>query len=395
MRGKPSYEESPVKAEGIEAGDATRPDDTCTGCVNGGTLGKGDQYFRDLVENSPTGISIIQDDKVVYRNPEQQSIFGPVKQGCYPVIYERVHPDDKEKLFEMIRSTLSGHAPHAGIEFRFIHLSGETVGELEMKWFYCRSNLIEYQGKPAVLINMMDVTREKETQRLLNIKDRMSSLGHVAAGISHEIRNPLSVINVYLDNAEGLLERCEDSESMREILGNIQAASSKIESVIRRVMDFSKPSEPDLLRIDINKPLEDALALSFVTLRKSGIEISTELADGPLPCLGDSQLIMQVVLNLVTNAAEAMKGMDTGKKIRIVSSRKGVSVLVSVADSGPGIQSSLAKKIFEPFFTTKTDSTGIGLSICQRIINDHGGVLSVSPSTLGGAEFTLAIPVNA
>lgn len=393
MREKHSYTELQRKIEKLEAGEEARKSHIFRECHNGGTCEKGEQHFRDLVENSPTGICIIQDEVVVYRNPEQQRIFGTLEDGCHPSIYERMHPDHRGDLSLMIESTLSGRAPRMGITVRFVDVSGGPGGGLTSKWLHCRSSLIEYQGMPAVLINMMDVTRTVDIERLLYTKDRMTSLGHVAAGIAHEIRNPLSGINIYLDAAWQALEKGEDVESVKELLGKIQTASSKIESVIRRVMDFSKPSEPKLVHIDINKPVEDALELSLTMLRKNGIEIMTELAKNLPLCMADHQLIEQVILNLITNAAEAMKPMKTRKKIMISSSLNRGRVTVSIADSGPGVPSGLGRKVFDPFFTTKENSTGIGLSLCQRIINDHGGILSISSSIMGGAKFTFTIPV--
>ena len=394
MPEKLSYAELLKRVEELEARKETRQNPARGDCGDEGLPGKGERHFRDLVENSPTGISIVQDDMVVYRNPEQVRIFGPLKDGPRPSIYERIHPDDGEKLGEMLRSTLSGHAPSEGVDLRFIRLMGETTGELSMKWLHCRSNLIEHQGRMAVLINMLDVTKTKEMERLLNIQDRMTSLGHVAAGIAHDIRNPLSGINIYLDTAEQILEKGGGRESLKEVLEKIQVASSKIESVIKRVLDFSRPSEPKLTAVHISKPIEEALELSSVLLRKTGIELITDHAENLPPCIADSQLIEQVILNLITNAAEAMTEMKSGKKIKLGTSLKDDTIIVSIEDSGPGVPSDLAQKIFEPFLTTKRNSTGIGLSLCQRIINDHGGILSVAPGTLGGAGFSFTVPVS-
>jgi PAS domain S-box-containing protein len=391
MTRKPSYEELLLRVRELEAGAAAqRKDRAAAEHGDDGLLRNNEGHFRELVDNSPTGISIIQDEKIVYRNPEQQRIFGPLEP--LTSMYVKIHPEDREKYHDMYQSALSGNAPHSGITLRFIHLCGETVGEQAIKWLHCRANLIKYQGRKAVLVNMMDVTKAREIERLLNIQDRMTSLGHVAAGIAHEIRNPLSGINIYLDTGISMLERGEDREKLREVLEKIQTASSKIESVIKRVMDFSRPSEPRLGPVDINTPVEDALGLSSVMLRKTAIELDTDLSEGLPRCIADSQLIEQVVLNLITNASEAMKDMGRGKKIQVSTSLKGDFITVSVSDSGPGVTTDLARKIFDPFFTTKNGSTGIGLSLCQRIIHDHGGILSVNSSRLGGAEFSFTIP---
>jgi signal transduction histidine kinase len=164
--------------------------------------------------------------------------------------------------------------------------------------------------------------------------------------------------------------------------------------VIKRVIDFSKPSEPKLILTDINQPIKEAINLSSVTLRKSGIKIEKIMANDLPLCHVDPLLIEEVILNLVTNATEAMKNMDGVKIIKVTSSMKKNCILMRVSDSGPGVNSGLKDKIFDPFYTTKNGSTGIGLSLCHRIITDHGGSLRVSTSKLGGAEFVIEIPVN-
>jgi len=159
-------------------------------------------------------------------------------------------------------------------------------------------------------------------------------------------------------------------------------------------MDFAKPAEPKLALIQINKPIKDALNLTAVTLRKSGISIETNL-DGRLPaCYADPNLIEVAVLNLINNAAEAMARMEIGKEIKVSSGTSGTDIFIDVSDSGPGVPRGLRNKIFDPFFTTKNDGTGIGLSLCHRIISDQKGTFSVADSALGGARFRIEIPIR-
>ena len=263
-----------------------------------------------------------------------------------------------------------------------------------MKWVYCRASSIEYEGEEAILVNMMDITRPKEMEHLLRIQDKMTSLERVAAGIAHEIRNPLSGINIYLNTLEKIYERAESLDKVKQILRQVKSASNKIESVIRRVMDFSKPGAPKFVLTDINKPIEEAIELSSVTFRKRGIKIEKALAEGLLLCQADARLIEQVVLNLITNAAEAMKEMDGDKRIKVTSSVENDSIQVRVSDSGTGVSPEEEDKIFDPFYGTKNGSTGIGLSIARRIVTDHGGILRVSGSEWGGAEFIIEIPIK-
>jgi len=353
-----------------------------------------EKRFRDLVEHSLTGITIIQDARVVYKNSEQERILGPHHQTFESTGFEGIHPDDVEKVKQMYERIDSGEVPASNIDFRFFPLN-ESETRPERKWIHCRASRIEYQGKPAKFINMIDMTRAKELEHLVGIQDKMTSLGRVAAGIAHEIRNPLSGINIYLNTLEKIYDRQESKEKVQQIISQLQSASNKIESVIRRVMDFSKPGEPHFVSTDINQPVNEAIELSSVTLKKSGITIEKDLAKNLPLCHCDPRLIDQVMLNLITNAAEAMKNMDEGKLIHVSTRYEKDHLLIKVADSGPGVPPELREKIFDPFYTTKSDSSGIGLSINERIIADHGGLLEVSPSRFNGAEFTIQMPVRA
>jgi len=348
---------------------------------------------RDLVENSITGISIIQNDQVVYQNPVQEKLLGPLPRKTKLVEIESIYPEDLEKVEEFYKNITSKMVRTQETDFRFYPLEKRGTN-LDLKWVQCQASSIEYQGKDAVLVNIMDITRAKELETFLRTQDKMSSLGRVAAGIAHEIRNPLSGINIYLNTLEKLYDKEESLGKVRQILRQIQSASNKIESVIRRVMDFSKPSTPKLVLTDINQPVEDAISLSAVTLRKRGIKIEKALAKNLPPCHADPPLIEQVILNLITNAAEAMKNVDGPKKIAVTSSAENSRILVRLSDSGPGVPLNLRDKIFDPFYTTKTESTGIGLSLCHRVMTDHDGSLRVSESKWGGAEFTIEIPLH-
>jgi C4-dicarboxylate-specific signal transduction histidine kinase len=164
--------------------------------------------------------------------------------------------------------------------------------------------------------------------------------------------------------------------------------------VIKRVMDFAKPGVSQLRLTDINESIEEAINLSLVALRKSGIQMEREL-QGDLPrCYADPHLMEQVLLNLVTNAAQAMERVEGEKRVGLRSWAEGNYIYVGVSDSGPGIPGQLRKKVFDPFFTTKHGGVGIGLSLCHRIIADHGGTIDIYTSKWGGAEFRIQIPLE-
>jgi signal transduction histidine kinase len=220
----------------------------------------------------------------------------------------------------------------------------------------------------------------------------------VAAGIAHEIRNPLTGINTYLYTIEDLCQsdrlEPQDMEVIRPILTQIQVASNKIESVIKRVMDFSKPGAPKMVHTDINESLQEAINLSSVIMRKKGIKFESSLAPDLPRCYADPHLIEQVVLNLITNAAKAMEKGNGDRIVQITSSAKNNTLSIQVADSGPGVPDDLREKIFDPFFTTSEEGSGIGLNIAQRIVADHNGSMSLHSSRWGGAEFRIELPIE-
>ena len=360
-------------------------------------LRKSEQQFRDLIENSPVGISIIQESRIVYQNPEQKKIYSLSSESSILNFMEYVHPDDLEKVKEAYENIVSGDPHSIEVDFRF-YPPDSNGNKADLRWFQCRVIRFQYQGQDALLLNAVDISEAKQLEHQLLIKNKMLSLGRVAAGIAHEIRNPLTGINTYLYTIEEFCDAdnlgSEEMEIIRQIITQIQVASNKIESVIKRVMDFSKPGAPKMVRTNINESLEEAIKLSSVTMRKNDVKIEKSLAPELPKCYADPQLIEQVVLNLITNAAKAMENSNGNKCVEIKSSAKNNTLCIQVADSGPGVPEEFREKIFDPFFTTKDDGSGIGLNIAQRIVADHNGSITLVSSRWGGAEFKIELPIE-
>lgn len=355
--------------------------------------------FRSLVENSLSGILIIQDRKVVYQNPVQTEFFNPMAEIIRTKDYSSIHPDDVDKIKDMSRRFLSKDLLLAETDFRFfVPSSNASNTQADLRWVLSRASNVTYRGKSAILINSMDITRLKELEQLVIVKNKMHSLGRVAAGVAHEIRNPLTGINSYIYSLGNLIDAGIDSPtataSAQGMIKQIQVASNKIESVIKRVMDFAKPGIAQMALVDINDSLREAVTLSQVTARKQGVSVVTDLYSGLPKCYADPQLLEQVVLNLINNAIQSLEKADGNKTIRITSMKKNEKIVIRVEDSGDGIPEEMAEKIFDPFFTTKEDGAGIGLNIAQRIIADHHGNIRAGASGLGGARLTIELPID-
>jgi signal transduction histidine kinase/HAMP domain-containing protein len=274
-----------------------------------------------------------------------------------------------------------------------------------------KRDLVSYRGRPTgeekdlvvtyayvppnlVMVHQEDITEQRRLEKMVMIREKMAALGKVAAGIAHEIRNPLSGINIYLHALDKLITARGGSEDEKEIISELKSASGKIENVIKRVLNFAKPGQLKLNSVNVNKHVEEAIKLARVILEKNLVSMETEL-DADLPeCYADPYLLEQVILNLINNAAEAMREQADPKRIEVTTQSEDGRVLISVSDSGPGVPEDLTAKIFDPFFTTKKDGAGIGLSICQRIVTDHGGSLCLSTGKWGGTRFVVELPAK-
>ncbi len=354
-------------------------------------LRQSEKRFRDLVEHSLVGICILQKGRVVYRNPEFVRLLGDLPRDFEFAQFRDAPPEDLDRLARLTEAEVAAQGGRLEFELRYFPFGRMPSGQ-GLRWAFCRANLIEFQGCPALLVIWLDTTKAKELEHLLGIQDKMASLGRVAAGLAHEIRNPLSGINLYLSALQDLIDQPERAADAHRVLDSIKNASAKIEAVIKRVLDFSKPNSPKMGWMNPNQVVEEALELSAVTLRKAGIGLERELApDLPL-CHADRQLIGQVLLNLITNAVQALRDHPGDKRLLVATALEGDRLVFTVADSGPGVALELREKIFDPFFSIKREGSGIGLSLSHRIVTDHGGALKVGVSRWGGAEFRVEIP---
>ncbi|MGE5188908.1 MAG: two-component system sensor histidine kinase NtrB [Gemmatimonadota bacterium] len=266
--------------------------------------------------------------------------------------------------------------------------------------------LIEVSGAPILdgdgrsfgdVIVFRDVTERARVEAEMLKAQKLESLGILAGGIAHEIRNPLSAVNISVSSIESVCEGSEGLEpdakhKIRLIAEQMKSAAAKMATVVQRVMDFSKPAPPRMESVNLNGAVEEAIRLSSSTLRTRGIAILQELAADLPACRADLRLIEQVLVNLITNAYQAMERTEGPKRLEVASAARGGQVVITVADSGPGVPAAIRERIFDPFFTTRKEGSGIGLSFSHRIVAEHGGTLGVGTSRWGGAEFRIEIP---
>lgn len=229
--------------------------------------------------------------------------------------------------------------------------------------------------------------REAEVQ--LRRSEKLAALGQLAAGIAHEIRNPLTSINILIHS---LRESLPSGVSYREDLKVIEEEIDRINSTVDQFLRFARPSPPLFERTQLWPLVEDTLSLLRPQIGKQRISVRTEFDPLP-PLLIDREQMKQVILNLLFNAIQAMPDGGT-LVLKGRGNREERWVLFVVEDSGPGIPSHHLHKLFDPFFSTKEGGIGLGLSIVQRIIDEHHGKIEVESPTKGGARFKVWLPVG-
>jgi len=350
-----------------------------------------EENLRNLMARALTGTAILSRGHIVFSNPEMRRIFGSRLALFGSGDCEAVHPGDRESFLKFIRAISDENLIQQDLAFRLVDHSGAQRPVVQ--WLHCRASAIDYRGRPSILVNIMDLTQPKELEKIVQHQEKLASLGRVAAGIAHEIRNPLSGINIFVDSMADEINEGVEPEDLLPIIEKVRNTSEKIEKVIRRVMDFATPGKPRFQLLQINEPVKAAIALARVTLLKGGIQLKTVFADN-LPLVhAEPHQIEEVVLNLINNAAQALHDKVNLKLIHVDTGISLFGVTITVSDNGTGVPKEFRRKVFEPFFTSKAHSTGIGLNLCQRIAVDHGGTLTVGDGALGGAEFTLTLPL--
>lgn len=238
-----------------------------------------------------------------------------------------------------------------------------------------------------------DITEKRRMERMVMQSDKLAAIGQLAAGVAHELNNPLSGIMGF---AQLLLEDASLSAQQREDLETILTQSKRCRAIIQNLLQFSRPKQPTWEAVRLAEITRATLQLMLYELSTSGIQVDTDLNDAAPPVRGDPGAIQQVLVNLLTNARHALEGRPQPRLSIRLEAEDG-TVRLRVEDNGPGIAPDVMDKIFDPFFTTKAPGkgTGLGLAICHTIMKQHSGRIAVESTVGKGAWFTLEFPAIA
>jgi signal transduction histidine kinase len=234
-----------------------------------------------------------------------------------------------------------------------------------------------------------DLTERKQLDQQLVQSGKLTAIGELAAGVAHEINNPLFAI---LGLTEFLLKESEDGSRARHRLELIRETGLEIKEIVRALLDFAGENAEERHLVQIEDVVRSTVDLVRRTNAHKGVELVDRYDAADAVVLASQNQLKQIVLNLIANARQAM---PLGGTVHVEVSRLGTHALVTVADDGPGIDPALLSRIFEPFFTTKRDlgGTGLGLSVSLGIAESHGGTLIASSEPGVGARFTVRLPL--
>ena len=263
---------------------------------------------------------------------------------------------------------------------------------------------IPTDDQPKFVGIIQDITERKrseeevhQTRERLAQFGRLSTLGEMAAGLAHELNQPLTAIATYTQACQRLIESGQsDDDEILATLKKCDAQAQRAGEVIRRLRQFVKKREIGRQEVSCEELIHDLAALAEVDARDNGIPLTIDVAKGLPKIMVDTIQIQQVILNLIRNGIDAMLETDQNIEGISVSVTKFANkqIRIAVTDHGSGITKQAEKKIFEPFFTTKSSGLGLGLAICQSIIASHGGVLSFTKNPSGGTTFQFTLPVG-
>ncbi len=237
------------------------------------------------------------------------------------------------------------------------------------------------------VINFQDLTELRRLEAHARRTERMATVGQLAAGVAHEIRNPMASIS---GSIELLRQSPQASEDDRALMTIVHREIQRLNGLIGDLMDYANPRAKQPVDFDMASLVEETVQVARQDQNFADVELTADIKARPLNIFADPAKLRQVVWNLVRNAADAASG--GGKHVRVEASREGDGAVIIVADDGPGIPENLVGRIFDPFVTTKQKGTGLGLATCHAIVVEHGGRIDVETELGKGTKMVVTIP---
>ena len=366
---------------------------------------RAEYLYRTLARHAQSAVFIVQEGRFRFVNPYVTAYTGYEEAellGTNPV--SLIHPDDRESARRNSRQMIKRDrlTPY---EFRIVRKDGD------IRWIMETNTPVDFEGKPAVLMNSMDITERKQSeddrrklQNQLTQAQKMESIGTLAGGIAHDFNNILSGIMGY---SELCLEAVRDRPKAYQRIEQVLKATDRAKGLVRQILTFSRKAEQEKKPIVLTNIVKEAANFMRASLPTT-IEISLKVEETSDAVMADPTQMHQVLINLCTNAGQAMKEtggvLEIGLEEVVIKTddllqhppiRHGHYLKLTVRDTGQGISPENLGRIFEPYFTTKEKGagTGLGLAVVHGIVKDHGGEIRVYSEEGKGTIFRVYLPL--
>lgn len=361
-------------------------------------LRKSEKKYRLFVENAHDVIFVAQEGMLKFFNPYTAEMLGYSEKELAAIPFlDLVHPEDRDMVLNSHTRRLKGEESPNYYTFRAITREGEEI------WAQINSVLISWEGRPATLSFVRDVTKEHRLQTQLFQAQKMQAIGTLAGGIAHDFNNILSAIIGYTEMS--IFEAPEESDIPRK-LEQVLLAGKRAKNLVNQILTFSRQNEQEKKPLHIQPIAKEAVKFLRASI-PSSIAIRENIKNDTGVIIADPTRIHQIIMNLCTNAAHSMKDkggiieislekfdLDEDSAGRNFKMSPGPYVRLSVADTGCGMDDDTVRRIFDPYFTTKEqgDGTGLGLSVVHGIVKSFGGTIKVYTEPDNGSIFHIYFP---
>ena len=361
-------------------------------------LRRSEAHLRSLIENASDIIAILDAQGILrYVSPSAERVLGyPPQQVLGKQVAALVHADDVAEVNTTSLEALNSPGVTRSVTFRLRHRDGS--------WRICEAigkNLLDDPAVCGFVVHTRDITERKQAeeqlqrqQEVLAQSEKLAAMGSLLAGVAHELNNPLSVVVMEAD----LLSEEEAGGPLAESAKKITQAAARCAGIVQNFLALARQHPPERSQVHFNALIRETLELLDYPLRVDNVETHLHLAEDVPPLWADPNQLRQVLINLVTNAHQALRETAVPRRLTLTTRTDAARsrVTLSVADTGPGIPPAMQARIFEPFFTTKPVGVGcgLGLSLCRGILEEHGGMIRVHSRTGHGTNFLIELPIE-
>ena len=363
------------------------------------SLSQRERSLRALIEQSPDGIAVHRAGVYVFSNEALARYLGYADASEIVGLgtLDIVHPDDRAMIGERVAAMQRTQAPNPPIEVRILRKDGTFV------YTECATICVEFDGHRSILVTIRDATERRRLQSRLLIADRMASVGSLAAGIAHEMNNPLAAVIANLDmiaeehRAVAPALPPARSRELDEMTVEAREGAERVRKIVRSLRAFAGADDEKRVALDVRDVLALSIDLAANEIRHRA-RLVKELGVVPTVLAAEARLA-QVFVNLLVNAAQAIpEGRADENEIRVVTRTAADGrAVVEIRDTGAGIAPDVVRRIFDPFFTTKRigGGPGLGLSVCHGLVALMGGEITVESTVGKGSLFRVVLPASA